>query len=133
VKNKVALTATPRTSQLLAANVCNVQVWAEALAELEREKLMVQIRLDSQVQELLRAVKENLDRAVAAERQLATVAQAERERCAFLVETLYLTMEAHKYPSPEERHLAAVVEAGCRGAFIDAIRAVPPPMKGFPK
>lgn len=44
------------------------------------------------------------------------------ERCALIVETLALTMEPHKYPSPAERHLIAVVEAGCRGAFAEAIR-----------
>jgi hypothetical protein len=49
-------------------------------------------------------------------------AEAEREACAALCETLPLTMDPHKYTSPGERHLMAVVEAGCRGTFADAIR-----------
>ena len=47
---------------------------------------------------------------------------AEREACARVCETLSLTIEAHKYPSSDERHLMAVAEAGCRGAFANAIR-----------
>lgn len=46
----------------------------------------------------------------------------EREQCARVVETKTLTLGDHMYPSPGERHLIAVTEAGCRGAFADAIR-----------
>jgi hypothetical protein len=48
---------------------------------------------------------------------------AEREACANTCETLLLALEAHKYPSANERHLISVTEAGCRIAFADAIRA----------
>jgi hypothetical protein len=48
---------------------------------------------------------------------------AEREACANTCETLLLELEAHKYPSANERHLISVTEAGCRGALADAIRA----------
>jgi len=47
---------------------------------------------------------------------------AEREACAKLCEALPLEMEEHKYPGNDERCLTAIAEAGCRGAFADAIR-----------
>lgn len=47
------------------------------------------------------------------------------EACAKVCETLTLTLDKHNYPSREDRALFAVVEAGCRGAFADAIRDLP--------
>jgi hypothetical protein len=98
-----------------------------AVEQLERQLAKVQYWRDRHCRESEQHAQrsgDNWKAWKAAERQLATVAQAERERCAFIIETLDLTMEQHKYPSPEERHLIAVVEAGCRDAFAQAVRAL---------
>ena len=65
-----------------------------------------------------------VERAQAAEQRLAQVEQETIERCAKIVRELPLTLDSHKYPSTTERHLIAVIEAGCRGAFTEAIRAL---------
>ncbi|MGZ8220091.1 MAG: hypothetical protein ACXWT0_00435 [Methylobacter sp.] len=51
------------------------------------------------------------------------VAAAEREACAKVCETLPLTIQDHNHTAPGERTLMSIAEAGCRGAFSDAIRA----------
>lgn len=45
----------------------------------------------------------------------------ERERIVGIVQSITPTLDDHKYPSPQDRHLMKVTEAGMRGLIVDAI------------
>ena len=56
-------------------------------------------------------------------KQLEIAMEMERYACADICKNLVLSLEEHKYPTLEERTLIAIVEAGCRNAFYEAIMA----------
>lgn len=64
---RVALGLHPNSTELTYAAAVRV---GNALAAVTKQRDLVQLQLDAQVPELLRAVKENLDRAVAAEKRV---------------------------------------------------------------
>ena len=55
--------------------------------------------------------------------QLEIAMEMERFACADICKNLVLSLEEHKYLTVEERTLIAIVEAGCRNAFYEAIMA----------
>ena len=55
--------------------------------------------------------------------EMKIIVDAEREVCADICKNLVLSLEEHKYDTVEERILIAIVEAGCRNAFYEAIMA----------
>lgn len=62
------------------------------------------------------------DAMTLAKKVWAAAVTTEREACAKICEALPLTIPEHNYTAPGDRHVMAVAEAGCRGAFADAIR-----------
>ena len=56
-------------------------------------------------------------------KEVRLIVEAERHVCAWICMNHVLSLEEHKYPTVEERTLIAIVEAGCRNAFYEAIMA----------
>lgn len=81
----------------------------------ELSDIIKQLRIElSESRQIARGMVQSADVSKAIEQ--------ERERCAKICETLPLVFPHPEHYSLDERHIMLMTEAGCRGAFAQAIR-----------